>query len=77
VDFQGSGTNRSKIVSLGKDLENKGYKFTEKKSPWLGQTTYLGKEDDKSSIVLTLPIAKNRMNINEDEPERAYSFTEA
>lgn len=77
VDFTGSGTSRSKIVSLGQDLESKGYAFTEKKSPWLGQTTYTGRLEDKSTVVLMLPISKDRLGINEDAPERAYSFADA
>ncbi|MGJ8639724.1 MAG: hypothetical protein ACSHYA_10050 [Opitutaceae bacterium] len=77
VDYTGSGVARSKVIGLGKDLESKGYRFTEKKSPWLGQTTYTGRSDDKATIVITLPISKDRMNINQDEPERAYSFAAA
>jgi hypothetical protein len=77
VDFTASGISRSKIIELGKDLESKGYKFTEKKSPWLGQTTYTGRLDDKGTIVLTLPLTKDRLGINEDAPERAYSFADA
>jgi len=45
-----------------------------KKSPWLGQITYLGKADDRPSIVITRPIAKDRIAINEDSPEQPYSF---
>ncbi|MEN8661630.1 MAG: hypothetical protein ACN4GF_10500 [Lentimonas sp.] len=77
VDFQGTNTSRIKVICLGKDLESKGYRFTEKKSQWLGQTTYLGKSEDKTTAVLTLPITKDRMNINQDAPERAYSFADA
>jgi hypothetical protein len=64
----------SKMTALGKDLENKGYRFRVKKSPWLGQVTYLGKADDKTAIVMTLPITKDRIAINEDSPEQPYSF---
>ncbi len=64
----------SKMAALGKDLENKGYRFRVKKSPWLGQITYLGKADDRPSIVITRPIAKDRIAINEDSPEQPYSF---
>jgi len=77
IDFSGTNTNSNKIVSLGKDLESKGYRFTVKKSPWLGQTTYQGKSTDKTTVVLTRPITKDRMNINQDAPERAYSFADA
>lgn len=77
LDFAGSGMSRGKMVALGKDLESKGYHFTEKKSPWLGQTAYLGKADDKPSVVMTLPITKDRVGINEDLPEEPYSFAKA
>lgn len=76
VDFQGTNTNPNKVTALGKDLEVKGYRFTEKKSAWLGQINYQGKSDDKITVVLTLPITKDRMNINQDTPERAYSFAD-
>ncbi len=75
LNFESSDISQSKIVALGKDLENKGYRFKEKKSPWLGQTTYLGKADEKPSIVITLPIMKDRLAINEDSPEQPYSFS--
>jgi len=63
-----------KMAALGKDLESKGYSFKVKKSPWLGQITYLGKAEDKPSIVLTRPITKDRLAINEDSPEVPSSF---
>jgi hypothetical protein len=66
--------DRSKMAALGKDLENKGYRFRVRKSPWLGQITYMGKADDRPSIVITRPIAKDRIAINEDSPEQPYSF---
>ncbi|MBT4758446.1 MAG: hypothetical protein HOO08_08670 [Opitutae bacterium] len=62
------------ITALGKDLENRGYRFRVKKSPWLGQVTYLGKAEDKPAILMTLPITKDRLAINEDSPEQSYSF---
>ncbi|MEM8868462.1 MAG: hypothetical protein AAGC73_09365, partial [Verrucomicrobiota bacterium] len=77
VDFTGSGMSRSKMVQLGKDLESKGFNFVEKKSPWLGQVTYLGKADDKPSISITVPMVKDRVGINEDLPEKPYSFAKA
>ena len=64
----------SKMTALGKDLESKDYQFRVKKSPWLGQVTYLGKADDKTSIIITRPITKDRLAINEDSPEQPYSF---
>ena len=64
----------SKMNALGKDLEGKGYRFKLKKSPWLGQVTYFGKAEDKTSIVITRPITKDRLAINEDSPEQPYSF---
>lgn len=77
IDFTGSNTGRTAIIALGNDLEGKGYRFMEKKSPWLGQTTYTGKSDDKSTVVLTLPLSKDRLEINEDSPARSYSFKNA
>lgn len=66
--------DESKMTALGKDLEGKGYRFKVKKSPWLGQITYLGKAEDKPSIVITRPISKDRIAINEDAPELPHSF---
>ena len=77
VDFEGSGMSRSKMAQLGKELESKGWTFTERKSPWLGQTTFHGRADDKPAVLLTLPIVKDRLAINENAPERAFSFAEA
>ncbi len=77
VDFTGSGMSRSKMNALGKDLESKGYKFTEKSSPWLGQITYTGRDGDKHPMVaFTLPIIKDRLAINEEAPEKAFSFAD-
>lgn len=76
LDFAGSGMSRSKMNALGKDLEGRGYSFTEKKSPWLGQITYTGRTNEKPTIVLTLPINKDRLAINEEAPEKAYRFAE-
>ncbi|MDG1241783.1 MAG: hypothetical protein P8P52_04385 [Opitutae bacterium] len=64
----------SKIAALGKDRENKSYRFRVKKSPWLGQVTYPGKADNKPAIIMTLPIAKDRLAINGHSPEQPYSF---
>ncbi|KRP37172.1 MAG: hypothetical protein ABS34_04035 [Opitutaceae bacterium BACL24 MAG-120322-bin51] len=66
--------DNSKMNALGKDLESKGYRFRVKNSPWLGQVTYIGKADDKPAIVITLPMTKDRLAINEDSPEQPYSF---
>ena len=77
LNFADSGISQSKIIALGKDLEHKGYHFKEKKSPWLGQTTYLGKANEKPSIVITLPIVKDRIAINEGAAEQPYSFSKA
>lgn len=77
LDFADSGMSRTKMNALGKDLEGKGYSFTEKKSPWLGQTTYAGRSQDKPTIMLTVPIHKNRLAINDESPERPYSFANA
>ncbi len=74
VDFSGSGMSRSKMTALGKDLEGKGYRFTEKKSPWLGQTTYTGRDADKPTVLFTLPIVKDRLAINDASDEKTFSF---
>ncbi len=75
VDFSGSGMSRSKMTALGKDLESKGYRFAEKKSPWLGQITYTGRDADKPTIIFTIPIVKDRLAINEEAPEKPYRFS--
>lgn len=77
VDFTGSGIDPRCMVELGKDLESKGYHFTQKRSPWLGQTAYQGVAAEKTTVVLTQPITKDRIGINEDSPETAYSFKNA
>lgn len=77
LDFADSGMTRSMMNALGKALEGRSYKFTEKKSPWLGLTTYTGRANGKPTIVLSLPINKDRLAINEEAPEKAYSFPEA
>ena len=74
VDFTASGIDPRKMVALGRELENKGYQFTQKKSPWLGQISYQGVAADKTTVVLTQPITKDRLAINEDSPAAAYSF---
>jgi len=75
IDFTGSGMSRSQMNALGKELEGKGYKFTEKSSPWLGQITYNGRDGNKQpTIALTLPIIKDRLAINEEVPEKSYTF---
>ena len=33
LDFAASGNSRPQMVALGKDLENRGYQFTEKRVP--------------------------------------------
>jgi len=77
INLEGNGISQSKIIALGKDLEHKGYHFKQKRSPWLGQTTYLGKANEKPSIVITLPIVKDRLVINEGASEHPYSFLKA
>jgi len=64
-----------KIMPIRCALENKRYRFTEKKSPWLWQITYTGRAEGKSTIIITIPVSKDRMNINADEPEVPFSFT--
>lgn len=74
LNFGGTGMSRSKMKALGEELEGRGYSFKEKKSPWLGQTTYTGRAEDKPTVVLTVPINKDRLAINENAPETAYRF---
>jgi hypothetical protein len=75
LDFTGSGMSRGKMYALGKDLESKGYQFTEKKSPWLGQITYTGRDGDQQpTVAFTLPIVKDRLAINDQAPEIKFSF---
>lgn len=74
IDFAGSGMSRSKMNALGKELESKGYVFTEKKSPWLGQTTYTGRDSEKPTVLFTLPIVKDRLVITEEAIEKAFTF---
>lgn len=74
VDFEASDNDRKKLHLLGKDLENKGYTFLEKKSPWLGRTTYTGRAKEKPTIVITLPITKDRLAVSEGATERPFSF---
>ena len=77
VDFENNSGAISKMPQLGKDLESKGYRFTEKKSPWLGHTIYQGKADGKPTIMLKRPISKDRLVINESLPEKPYSFSQS
>ena len=77
LDFAGTGMSRGKMVALGKDLEGRGFVFMEKKSPWLGQITYTGRAGEKPTVVLTLPIHKDRLAINEEAPEKPYKFSQA
>ena len=65
LDFTDSGMSRTKLRQLGEDLEARGYQFTHSKSPWLGQETYSGKAPDKTQIVLSLPIVKNRLTVDQ------------
>lgn len=54
--------------ALGQDLEGKGYRFTEKSSPWLGQIACTGRDGGKQpSTILTLRKFENHLN---DEPHR-------
>ncbi|PXA05227.1 hypothetical protein DDZ13_04505 [Coraliomargarita sinensis] len=77
LDFAGTGMSRSKMNALGKDLESRDYTFTEKRSPWLGQTTYTGRADDKPTVVLTVPINIDRLAIDDQAPEKAFSFSDS
>jgi hypothetical protein len=75
LDFAGTGMSRSKMNALGQDLESRDYSFTEKKSPWLGQTTFTGRAEDKTTIVLTVPINIDRLAIDDQAPEKEFSFS--
>ena len=77
LDFAGTGTSRSKMNVLAKELESRDYSFTEKKSPWLGQTTFTGRADDKTTVVLTVPINIDRLAIDDQVPEKAIRFSES
>ncbi|MFU8847223.1 MAG: hypothetical protein ACNA77_00700 [Opitutales bacterium] len=76
LDFAQSGMSPSKIIALGKELESRDYKFTEKKSPWLGQITYTGRTEEKPTVLLTLPIQQDRLAINEPAVEKDFCFKE-
>ena len=77
VDFAGSGMSQRKLAALGKDLESKGYAFTKKDNPWLGQVTYTGKSDDKPGIVVTCPGRVDRVAIAKEGPAQPYTFKDA
>lgn len=77
LDFAGTGMSRAKMAQLGRDLESKGYRFTEKRSPWLGQTNYCGRASEKPTVVMTVPIVKDRVAITDNTSEEPYSFSES
>jgi hypothetical protein len=77
LDFAGNGAALEGMAALGRDLEGRGYRFTLKRKPWLGQTTYTGRSEGKPTTVLTVPIQKDRLAIEEENPEQPYSFKEA
>ena len=74
LDFTDSGMSRTKLRQLGEDLEARGYQFTHSKSPWLGQETYSCKAPDKTQIVLSLPIVKNRLSVDQGTTQTPYQF---
>jgi hypothetical protein len=74
ADFTNSDIDPRKMIALGRDLENKGYQFTQKKSPWLGQISFHGVSNDKTTVVLSQTISKDRLAINEDSPATSYTF---
>ncbi len=74
VDFAGTGMSMTKMHALGKDLEGRSYQFTEKRSPWLGQITYTGRADGKPTVLLTVPINKDRVAVDVESPETPFSF---
>jgi hypothetical protein len=77
VDFAGSGMSQRKLHKLGIELESKGYRFRQKRRPWLGQVAYHGEADGKPSIVITHAGAQDRMAIAEDKPAEPFSFSES
>lgn len=62
------------MAALGGDLQTKGYQFTRKERTWLGQVSYTGRDPHKPTVVLTRPIAQDRLAIEDAEPETAHSF---
>lgn len=77
LDFAGTGMSRSKMTQLGRELESKGYRFTEKRSPWLGQTNYCGRASEKPTVVMTVPIVKDRVAITDGTSEQPCSFADS
>ena len=75
LDFVNDPVDWDQLKKLGKDLEGKGYQFTQKKLPWIGQISFKGKTDNQPSVVFTLPHTLNRLEINQESPIEAYSFT--
>lgn len=76
LDFDGGGESLAKLQSLGRDLEARGYCFTQKRSPWLGQITYTGRCETKPTLIGTLPIQKDRLSIEGEFPEKPHLFRE-
>jgi len=76
IDLADIGSGESKLAALGKALEGRGYNFSEKKSPWLGLTTYTGRAEDKPTVVISMPITIDRLAINDEAPETAYHFSD-
>ena len=74
IDFVSQGFEPAKWKSLGQELESKGYQFTEKYLPWIGQISYKGNAEERPSVVMTLPHAQDRMGINQESPVKPYSF---
>jgi len=75
LDFVQSTLNDDAFKKLGKDLEGKGYTFTKKDMPWIGQVSYKGKSTDKTTIVFTLPATIDRLAVNDTLPVESYSFS--
>ncbi len=76
IDLKETRLGWDLIKQLGKELESKGYSFVETKSPWLGTTTYRGRSGDKPTVIISVPITKDRLAINEVIPDRDFSFAQ-
>jgi hypothetical protein len=77
ISFVNNPVSPNKFKALGEDLESKGYIFTEKLLPWIGQVSFKGKAADMPSVVMTLPAMQDRLQITLETPVRPYTFAKA
>lgn len=75
LDFVQGSISPDEFNKLGKELESKGYSFTKKKMPWIGQMSFKGYAEDKTTIVLTLPTSIDRLVVNDTTPSEPHSFS--